>query len=78
MIVICGTQVSRRGFFNHFFKILIFWVVRIVKVRKYQSVKMTKKTFSFAIYIPGTIYDLVVHMCKRIISLSAFYIFFKF
>ena len=45
MIVICGTRVSRRGFFNHFLQILIFWVVRIVKVRKYQSAKMTKKLF---------------------------------
>ena len=45
MIVVCGTRVSRQGFSNHFFKILIFWVVRIVKVRKYQSVKMTKKLF---------------------------------
>ena len=66
-------------FFCHFFKILIFWVVRGVKGKK--TVQNDKKfcslhSMSQEPYIMWL--SFVVHTCKMIISSGLFFIFSKF
>ena len=67
------------GIFFHFFKILIFWVVRGVKGQK--MVQNEKKlcllrSISQETYIIW--FSFMVHMCKMIISMAIFFIFSEF
>ena len=67
-------------FFFHFFKILIFWIVRGIKGQKWP--KMTKNDVHLSMYTPQELYVIwlwfLVHMCKIMISPTSFYIFSKF
>ena len=81
VIIIYGTHVSSDNIsrcFFHFFKILIFWVVRGIKVQK--MVQNDKKycplrLISQKLYIIWL--SFMVHMCKMIISPGNIFIFFK-
>ena len=57
LVHLCKMMISPGAFF-HFFKILIFWVVRRVKGQK-NSPKW-QKTLSFALYISGTIHHMIL------------------
>ena len=61
MIVIYGTHVQNDNIsrcFSHFFKMLIFWVVRGVKGQK--MVQNEKKILSVVFHISGTTQDMIV------------------
>ena len=81
MIVIYGAHVWNNIFrcFFHFFKILIFWVVRGVKGQKeVQNDKKSCPSHSIS-QEPYIIWPLfMVHICKMIISSNVFFIFSKF
>ena len=79
MIFIYGTHVQNDNIYRHyfcFFKILIFWVVRGVKGQKMVQNKKTclPCPISQETYI---LFSFMVHMCKMIISMDIFFIFFK-
>ena len=81
MIVIYGTHVWNdiSWHFFHFFKSLIFWVVRRVKGQK--TVQNNKKfcpycSISQEPYIMWL--SFMLHMCKMIISPGSFFIILKF
>ena len=77
MIFVQNHNISRSFF--HFFKILIFWVVRSVKGQKMAH---NDKKLCRLLVISQEPYIIwswsMVHKCKRIISLGVFYIFSKF
>ena len=57
--------------FFYFFKILIFWVVRVVKVQKMAKMfkrkifsRMKKKILSVSLYISGTVHHACDFWCK--------------
>ena len=69
-------------FFFHFLKILIFWIVRGVKVKNGQKWQRMMSIF-LCIHLYGMELYLIwlcflVHMCKIMISPTSFYIFSKF
>ena len=77
IIVIYATLVKNDNIsrcFFHFFKILIFRVVRRVKGQK---MVQNDKKFSFTFHISGTIHHMIViymvQMCEMIISLGVFF-----
>ena len=62
--------------FFHFFEILIFWVVRRVKVQKTDQ----KWQKIVALHFSGSLHDMmsfVTHKCKMMISPDCFFIFSK-
>ena len=78
----CGTCVKRwylQGFFFQFFKIFIFWVVRVVKgQKKVQNDKKMCLLHSISVK-PYIIWlSFMVNICKMIISWSVFLIFENF
>ena len=66
-------------FFFNFFKILIFWVVSVVKGQK---MVQNYKKFCLLCFISQESYiiwlSLVVHLCELMISPGVFFIFSKF
>ena len=82
MIVICSTPLWNDispGAFFYFFKILIFWVVRMVKGQKMAQNDKKNCPSHFISQEPYIIWSwFMVFMCKRIISPGIFYIFSKF
>ena len=77
MVHLCEVTISQGSFF-HFFKILIFWVVRGVKGQK---MVQNKRKFCLSQSISQQLYiiwfSFMVHMCKIIISMGIFKNFSK-
>ena len=78
MIVICIKFKMIRHFLNFFSKFLCFWVVKRVKGQKMTQNYKKLCPLQFISQEPYIIWSwFMVHMCKRIISLGVFYIFFQ-
>ena len=79
MIISPGVFVFVYVFFLHIFKILIFWIVRGVKVQKnspkWQKILSVTRSTSQEPYIIW--FSFMVHICKPIISPGGFFIFSK-
>ena len=77
LVYMCKMMISP-GIFFHFFKILIFWVVKEVKGQK---MVQNDNKFCPSISISQEPYitwlSFVIHMCKMIISPEVFFIFSK-
>ena len=83
MIVFFVAQVQNDDtsrYFFHFFKIVVFWVVRRVGVKRQKIAQNDKKIPSNS--VSQKLYFiwlwLLVHMCKMVISAAIFFFFFFF
>ena len=77
LILIFGAHVQNDGIsrcFFHFFKILVFWVVRRVKAQK--MIQMTKK--SVVLDISETIYHMIVIYGTHMENGNIWWCFFQF